>query len=142
MKLKEGTILKSITREYKVESVLGSGGFGITYKVTAEIQIGTSKMTQIFALKEHFVKKCCERDNSGRVTCSKPSLEIVNTTKADFIAEAQRLRNLKHPNIVKVQEVFETNNTAYYAMDYLNGENLRNYVLARKRLSVIRKPMN
>ena len=136
MKLKEGTILKSSTREYKVESVLGSGGFGITYKVTTEIQIGTSKMIQTFALKEHFVKKCCERDSTGRVTCSNPSLEIVNTTKADFIAEAQRLRNIKHHNIVKVQEVFEANNTAYYAMDYLNGENLRNYVLARKRLNV------
>ena len=133
MKLKEGTILKN---EYKIESVLGSGGFGITYKVSKSIKIGNSEMVQLFAIKEHFVKKHCEREDTGRVTCSNPSLEIVNTTKADFVAEAQRLFNLKHPNIVKVNEVFEENNTAYYVMDYLNGESLRNYVLKRKYLSV------
>jgi hypothetical protein len=77
MKLKEGTILKN---EYTIESVLGSGGFGITYKVSKSIKIGNSEMVQLFAIKEHFVKKHCEREDTGRVTCSNPSLEIVNTT--------------------------------------------------------------
>ena len=136
MKLKEGTILNNGGHQYKVESVLGSGGFGITYKVTATIQIGNIVMDQAFALKEHFVKKHCERDATGRVTCSNPSLDIVTVSKADFIAEAQRLKNLHHPNIVKVKEVFEENNTAYYAMEYLNGDNLRNHVMSKKRLTI------
>lgn len=135
MELKIGTILRNGSQPYEVEAVLGSGGFGITYKVSTTIRIGNELMTQKFALKEHFVKKHCERDSAGAVTCSGPSSEIVSTTKADFKAEAQRLINIRHDNIVKVKEQFEENNTVYYVMDYLNGENLREYVLKRTYLT-------
>ena len=135
MELKIGTILHNGTQPYEVEAVLGSGGFGITYRVSTSIKIGNEIMTQKFALKEHFVKKHCERDNTGAVTCSGPSSDIVSTTKADFKAEAQRLINIRHQNIVKVKEQFEENNTVYYVMDYLNGENLREYVLSRTYLT-------
>lgn len=135
MELKIGTILHNGTQPYEVEAVLGSGGFGITYRVSTSIKIGNEIMTQKFALKEHFVKKHCERDNTGAVTCSGPSSDIVSTTKADFKAEAQRLINIRHQNIVKVKEQFEENNTVYYVMDYLNGENLREYVLNRTYLT-------
>lgn len=137
MKLEIGTILRNGSKPYKVEAVLGSGGFGITYKVSTTIKIGNDVMTQNFAMKEHFVKKHCERDNTGAVTCSGPSRDIVETTKADFKAEAQRLINLKHQHIVKVIEQFEENNTVYYVMDYLNGENLRDYVLSHKHLNEV-----
>ena len=124
------TVLKSGLREYKVVEVLGAGGFGITYKVVADIQVGNVTVSSYFVIKEHFLKGCWRAEDKASVLHA-PTMEAdIKMTRKDFIDEAKRLNKLgqKTPNIVKVNEVFEANGTAYYVMEYLDGGDLLHYV--------------
>lgn len=109
--------------------VLGQGGFGITYLVTGEVRIGNVTTEAKFAVKEHFPAVFCSR--RGMDVIPQPDkLADYERSKADFIAEARKLYALgtECDNIVKVNEVFETNGTAYYVMQYINGESLSSYI--------------
>lgn len=127
--LPAGTRLVSPQYTYTIEKVVGAGGFGITYQAWATIKVQNIEITTRFAIKEHFIGSLCGRE-STRVVYSDPVSRQVEGSLKDFISEARRLQSLgvSHPNIVKVNEVFEANNTAYYIMEYLEGESLRNYV--------------
>lgn len=129
MELKTGTVLQNGKYPYVIERVLGIGGFGITYKGYAEINTNGSTTKQYFAIKEHFIKEWCEREgDTGKIIPSNPLRERVEDGKRDFLAEARRLSQITHPNIVKVFEVFEENDTAYYVMEYVEGQNLNDFV--------------
>ena len=132
-----GAKLQSPKRVYTVEQVLGQGGFGITYKVSANIRIDNVVARTSFAVKEFFMKESCERDSHDSVCYSSPVKDKVEESKKDFLAEAQRLNkiSLEHPNLIHVNEVFETNNTVYYVMEYLDGGSLRIYVQQHGPLS-------
>lgn len=136
--LKEGTVLHSPKRDYVVIKVLGRGGFGITYLVESEVQIDNIVVTTRFAVKEHFIGTLSSRENdSQNVVSSQPVTDEVERSMKAFIAEANRLQKLgiNHPNIVRVNEVFMANNTAYYVMEYLEGCSLVDYVKQHKRLT-------
>ncbi|MDE6322263.1 MAG: serine/threonine protein kinase, partial [Muribaculaceae bacterium] len=133
-----GTKISSPTTTYTITGVLGQGGFGITYSATCIVAIGAVKAKANVALKEHFVKADCVRESdTSRVSCSGPAQSRVELTRKDFIGEARRLKNIggQNPNIVAVSEVFEANNTAYYAMEMIEGMSLREYVASRGQLS-------
>ena len=132
-----GTKLQSPKRIYTVEQILGQGGFGITYKVSALIRIDNVTIRTFFAVKEFFMKESCERDSHDSVCYSSPVKDKVEESKKDFLAEAQRLNkiSLEHPNLIHVNEVFEANNTVYYVMEYLDGGSLRSYVRKHGPLS-------
>ena len=132
-----GAKLQSPKRVYTVEQVLGQGGFGITYKVSANIRIDNVVARTSFAVKEFFMKESCERDSHDSVCYSSPVKDKVEESKKDFLAEAQRLNkiSLEHPNLIHVNEVFEANNTVYYVMEYLDGGSLRIYVQQHGPLS-------
>ena len=132
-----GAKLQSPKRVYTVEQVLGQGGFGITYKVSAQIRVDNVTIRTFFAVKEFFMKESCERDSHDSVCYSSPVKDKVEESKKDFLAEAQRLNkiSLEHANLIHVNEVFETNNTVYYVMEYLDGGSLRNYVRQHGALS-------
>ena len=115
--LQVGTILHGT---YKIESYLASGGFGNTYLAM------NIEFDETYAIKEFFVKGVCQRDGDS-TTISVSNAENTNSfeqQREKFKKEARRLRSLSNPHIVKVYDLFEENGTAYYVMDYVDGENL------------------
>lgn len=139
--LPTGTLLKGPDLEYRVERVLGMGGFGITYKVSAlkTMQVGNvSQSVRIFfCIKEFFLKGCDRGADGQTMTYAGTLASDVETCLKDFIIEARRLNRIgiKSKNIVKVNEVFETNGTAYYVMEFLDGGSLADYVEQKGPLS-------
>ena len=117
MHLKPGTLLQS--GKYKIEKVLGQGSFGITYLATTKIKVGGNlgKMDTIanVAIKEFFMRDLNGREG-GTVTHSGNG-ELFSDYKSKFVKEAIKLSELNHPNIIKVLDLFEENNTSYYVME-------------------------
>lgn len=121
MQLTPNTELKN--GKYRIIRVLGQGGFGITY--VAENLLLAKKI----AIKEFFPKDFCGRDNTSHLTLgTQNNAETVAKLKDRFLKEARNIAKLDHPGIVKIHDVFEENNTAYYVMDYIEGENLNEMV--------------
>ncbi len=106
--------------KYEIVKVLGQGGFGITYLATHTI------LEKYVAIKEFFPKDFCDRDSdTSHITLgTTSSAELVAKLKVKFVKEAKNIAKLSHPNIVPIQDIFEENNTAYYLMDYIDGESL------------------
>lgn len=127
--LTPGTILQSKNFTYHIENVLGHGAFGITYLVNTSVsmrgQLGTIHTGVKVALKEFCMEKEMRREGSDLVAINPDSKVQIYADK--FRQEASKLSMLTHPNIVRVLEVFEANNTIYYAMEYLAGGNLNEY---------------
>ena len=109
--------------KYEIEQVLGQGGFGITYLAT---QVLSNRQV---AIKELFIGGSGQAINDRRgnlvVVTNSANQACFDQQKEKFKKEAERLANLNHPNLVKVHEFFEENGTAYYVMDYIEGEALR-----------------
>ena len=126
---------------YRIEAVLGQGGFGITYLAT-DMSLGRR-----VAVKEFFPKNYCDRDGStSHVTFgTQGSKEFVDRLKAKFLKEARNIAKFDHPGIIKIHAAFEENNTAYYVMDYIEGRSLSEVVREdgslseEKALNYIRK---
>ena len=135
--LSPGTILRSPHASYTVVRVLGVGGFGITYLVETVVMLGNIPAKTHLAIKEHFISSMCSRGADGRsVEFSAPVEPTVKKSRQAFVKEARRVHDLgiDHANIVRINEVFEANNTAYYVMEYLDGETLEQYVMRRGAL--------
>lgn len=115
--LRVGTILRGT---YRIDGYLSSGGFGNTYVVT------NIAFDERRALKEFFMRDSCVRDANGTtVSVSTATGKATFQSQLQkFKKEAQRLRRLNNPHIVHVHDLFEENGTAYYVMDYIEGENL------------------
>lgn len=113
--LAAGTVLQG---KYRIESVLGQGGFGITY-AASQVQLGTK-----LALKELFPSGSVRL--SGLV-CPPSSFTAQQwpQAKRDFTTEAQTLARFRNPDIVGVLDLFEENGTAYMVMEHLRGESLQ-----------------
>ena len=119
--LPEGATLKE---KYRIDAVLGRGGFGITYRGT-ETNIGLR-----IAIKEYYPYGSVLRDTaqSPEVT-PKPdehSRRTFEEGKRVFLEEARRLAMCDHiASVVGVRDYFEDNGTAYIVMEYLDGVTLK-----------------
>lgn len=123
-----GTILHG-QHQYRIVRVLGQGGYGITYLATARVPVyGGKTMDLRFAIKEHFDQQLNYRVGTTATIPNPTKEDEVRDSIRDFQKEARRMNSLNHPNIVKVYENFEENNTAYYVMQYVEGGNLRTKV--------------
>ena len=109
---------------YRIDRVLGQGGFGITYLAT------DLNLDRKVAIKEFFPKDYCGRETvTSHVTLGTQNAnEFVNKLKAKFLKEARNIAKFDHPGIIKIHAAFEENNTAYYVMDYIEGESLSEIV--------------
>ena len=134
--LKIGTILNNGEWRYRIVDVLGQGGFGITYLAIGEVKVGNVTTDAKFAIKEHFPNTFCNRQGQS-VVAKEDKVSDYARSISDFISEAKKIHALgtKNENIVKVNEVFEENQTAYYVMQYINGVSLTDYVKSKKKLS-------
>ena len=102
---------------YKLLKVLGKGGFGITY---LGLHTGLNKKV---AIKEYFPKDSFRRQSDGtQVSYSNTGENRKNIER--FLKEARTMAELKHKGVVSVSDVFEENATAYYVMDYIEGQSL------------------
>ena len=121
MHLNQGTLLKQ--GKYRIDRLLSSGGFGITYKAT------NIKSQNVIAIKEFYCKKWHTRDEqTGYVHFSNSAKDEINLFRKKFEKEAKILSSFSHPNIVKVFDYFEDKGTAYYVMEYIDGYSLDTYV--------------
>lgn len=121
---------------YRIEAVLGAGGFGITYRAVHEA------LRSQAAIKEYFPVEWSYRDRDdinvlantqGGLPTSEAGEEACYTWGLErFLNEARVLAQVNHPGVVRVKDFFEANGTAYIVMDYEDGEPL-SQVLQRER---------
>ena len=117
--LKKGSLLDH--GKYQVMAILGQGGFGITYLVKDR---GLDKLR---AIKEFYPRDFCDRDPvTGDVKLgTKSNTDFIEKLKEKFIKEARNIASLdQHQGIVKIHSVFLGYNTAYYVMDFIDGDPL------------------
>ncbi|MBR6197501.1 MAG: serine/threonine protein kinase [Bacteroidaceae bacterium] len=107
--------------KYRIERMLGQGSFGITYLATH------TTLDKKVAIKEFFMKELNSRDDGGSITGMTDGSLSANYGQK-FKKEAVNLSRLEHPNIVRVTDSFDENGTYYYVMDYIEGENLNDYL--------------
>jgi serine/threonine protein kinase len=108
--------------EYRILETLGQGGFGITY--LAE----DTRMRVKVAIKELFPGEFAARGRGSMVVPRRQAdIDDFSWAKERFDEEAATLIRLTHPNIVRVFRLFEKNNTAYIVMEYVAGQNFKDW---------------
>lgn len=112
--------------KYRIEKVLGDGGFGITYLGYDE------SLRRKVAIKEFYLKGCCYRKAGSLTVCACDEKKVVfEKAKAQFIKEGRVLAVLgEQAGVVDVYTFAEENNTAYLVMEYVEGQSLDEYVKA------------
>jgi serine/threonine protein kinase len=115
---------------YRIERVLGQGGFGVTYLAT------DTNLDHLVALKEYLPANLVRRDSDKTIA------PITDRTEAEyregldsFLREARTLVKFRHPNIVRVMSVFEAHSSAYLVMEYERGVEFRDYVKQRRNIA-------
>jgi serine/threonine protein kinase len=112
--------------EYRIESLLGGGGFGLTY--LAHDTLLDCKV----AIKEFLPTDIAIRGDGQRVLPrSGPAVEMFEQGLRRFLDESRALANFRHPHIVRVSRFFEANGSAYMVMDYERGRPLNQWVRER-----------
>lgn len=118
-----GTVLRE---QYLVGKVLGQGGFGITY-------LGWDQYLDIpLAIKEYYPSGLVMRESSISLdvtSCESDAGTRFVSNKERFLREAKMLARFSHlPEIVQVKNFFLDHNTAYIAMEYVEGTTLKQHV--------------
>jgi serine/threonine protein kinase len=90
------------------------------------------------AIKEFFMKDYCNRnDDTSHVTIgSEGSRDMVAEYRRKFLKEAQLIASMEDvPHIIRIYDIFEENETAYYVMAFVDGGSLKDLVKREGRLS-------
>lgn len=120
--LKPGVILKE---RYKIEEVIGAGGFGITYRAWDPL------LQSYVAIKEYYPSGIATRSADSSKVCVPVGQEQreYHRGRIRFLKEAQDVARFQsEPNIVSIYDYLEDNDTAYMVMEYLHGCTLKQYI--------------
>lgn len=114
--------------DYRIERVLGAGGFGITYRADE------MALDRAVTIKEYFPSDFAARNaEKEAVPRSKDCSSDYRWGLDRFIEEAQTLARFDHPNIVRVYRYFRANNTGYMVLQWEEGKSLKTWLKELKR---------
>lgn len=114
MNLATGVILQA--GKYTVEEVLGQGAIGITYRATHQYW---GKSVVLKTLNS----RLWDHPDFGRF-------------QRQWIAEAHRLAQCQHPNLVRMLDFFEEDGLCFWVMEYVPGQTLAELVNSGQPLSL------
>jgi len=112
LELQPGVVLNN--GQFKITKFLASGGFGMTY-------LAKDSLDRDVVVKECFPSALCHRNGARVVPLSSSCQRQFQSVVRLFVREAKAMAKLVHPNIVGVHQIFEDNDTAYMALDYIDG---------------------
>jgi len=106
--------------EYRIDAILGQGGFGIAYAAT-DVNLNAKVVIKEY-LPEDFAYRASDQTVSARADQDQPYYQ---NGLDNFLVEARTLATFRHPNIVRVARFFEANRTAYMVLEYERGQSLK-----------------
>ena len=116
-----------VVARYRIESQIGEGGFSLTYRAT------DTNLDRQIVVKELFLPEHCEREQ-GHAIRARPervSEKAFQWAGYYFSQEAKITADMRHDNIVRLNDFFKTNGTAYIAYEMLNGADFSRYCADR-----------
>nr|WP_321482426.1 serine/threonine-protein kinase [uncultured Cohaesibacter sp.] len=120
--LSPGTLL----HQYRIDSVIGQGGFGITY-----LAFDTDLQRKV-AIKECYPQGFVERSGTTIVATSSTTEKDFGWALDKFVEEATTLARFKHPGIVQVLQILKReNNSAYMVLEFIEGQSLDAWLNSR-----------
>ena len=109
--------------DYRIIDVLGSGGFGVTYKALDVAQ------NQVVAIKEYYPADLAVRDRANSLVPHSGEVEAdYRWGLGRFLEEARTLALFRHPSIVQVRKLLQLNNTAYMVLAFEQGGSFRHWL--------------
>jgi len=119
-------------QEYRIEKVLGVGGFGLTYLAT------DGNLNLRVAVKEYLPDDIATRSADNSIGPRSPdTAETFGWGKQRFLDESRTVASFRHPNIVRVMRFFEANGTAYMVMEFVEGAALSDWIKTRRPLAQV-----
>jgi serine/threonine protein kinase len=116
--------------EYRIEKVLGVGGFGLTYLAL------DSNLNLKVAVKEYLPAEIALRAADNTISPRSPeTADTFGWGKQRFMDESRTVASFRHPNIVRVLRFFEANGTAYMVMEFVEGAALNEWIKVRRPVS-------
>jgi len=115
--------------EYRIDAVLGQGGFGIAYAAT-DVNLNAKVVVKEY-LPEDFAYRATDNTVSARAD---EDQDFYQNGLDSFLVEARTLATFRHPHIVRVARFFEANRTAYMVLEYERGQSLKSW--RKKRESI------
>jgi serine/threonine protein kinase len=122
--LPTNTILGNGSDQYRIDTVLGPGGFGVTYLAR------DMRFERDVAIKEYFPAEFAYRDGSTTIRSSTRgnNQNFFEQGKRYFLDEARTLAKFRHEHIVRVLNLFEQFNTAYMVLEFEEGHSLKSWL--------------
>ncbi len=114
-------------QDYKINSVLSSGGFSFVY-------LATDKANTTVAIKEYLPTTIAVRSDGATIMPNADDVALFRHGLKCFFDEGLALAKIDHPNIVRVINFFRANETVYMVMQYEHGKSLQDYILGQTEL--------